>query len=78
MVLTARQNSAFHEVNPRRGASGFLWPKTLDVELVPSPEGCGEWTHLQSSGGRCRDGSGSEDGDVCSIEKTKGWGSRAS
>ena len=51
-----------------------LWPETLDVEFVPSPEGRGEWTHLQSRGGHCRDGSGSEDGDVCSIEKPRAGG----
>ena len=39
-----------------------MWPEILDVESVPSPEGCGEWTHVQSSGGHCRDGSGSEHG----------------
>ena len=48
-----------------------MWPETLDVEFVPSPERRGEWTHLQSSGGHCRDGSGSEDSDVCSIEKPR-------
>ena len=44
------------------------------MDFVPSPEGRGEWTHLQSSGGHCRDGSGSEDGDVCSIEKPRAGG----
>ena len=44
------------------------------MEFVPSPEGRGEWTHLQSSGGHCRDGSCSEDGDVCSIEKPRAGG----
>ena len=62
------------QVNPCRGASGFLWLETLDVESVPSPEGCGEWTHQQSSGGHCRDGSGSEHGDVCSTEKPRAGG----
>ena len=51
-----------------------MWPETLDVEFVPSPEGRGEWTHLQSSGGHCRDGSCSEDGDVCSTEKPRAGG----
>ena len=49
----------------------FCGPRLLDVEFVPSPEGRGEWTHLQSSGGKCRVGSCSEDGDVCSIEKPR-------
>ena len=48
-----------------------MWPETLDVEFIPSPEGRGEWTHLQSSGGHCRDGSVSEDGDV-SVLRSQG------
>ena len=44
------------------------------MEFIPSPEGSGEWTHLQSSGGHCRDGSCSEDGDVFSIEKPRAGG----
>ena len=44
------------------------------MDFVPSPEGRGEWTHLQSSGEHCRDGSCSEDGDVCSIEKPRAGG----
>ena len=35
----------FVRVNPRRGASVFY-----GLESVPSPEGYGEWTHVQSSG----------------------------
>ena len=48
---------------------GVLSPEILDVESVPSPEGCGEGTHVQSSGGHCRDGSGSEHGVECSTER---------
>ena len=51
-----------------------MWPEILDVEFVPSPEGRGEWTHLQSSGGHCRDGSGSEHGDECNAEKPSAGG----
>ena len=51
-----------------------MWPQTLDAEFIPSPEGRGEWTHLQSSGGHCRDGSGPEDSDVCSTEKPRAGG----
>ena len=48
-----------------------MWPETLDVESVPSPEGRGEWTHVQSSGGQRRDGSGSERGVESSTEKPR-------
>ena len=51
-----------------------MWPETLDVESVPSPEDRGEWTYVLSSGGQLRGGSGLEHGVECSTAKPRAGG----